>query len=171
MCLLNSEQRIAELVPLIEGEAPEIFWPIFLGAWPVCDKAYGWNYRLVEKFRRVGSCPPEMLDDDSKEFYDDLPNKIEVYRGASRSRIDGAISWTTDRKIAERFARGHRGIAVPDPVIATGIIRKAQIFAAINDRQENEVLCLPKIIETRPVKLAAVREEKPECNIAERAAE
>jgi hypothetical protein len=60
-------------------------------------------------------------------------------------RIEGAISWTTDKEIARTFACGHRGIRNPDPVIAVATIVKADIFAATNERRESEVLCLPRV--------------------------
>ena len=53
---------------------------------------------------------------------------------------------TTDVHVAEGFARGHRGIRVPDPVVATGTIAKSAVFLATNDRGESEVLGLPHII-------------------------
>jgi len=34
---------------------------------------------------------------------------------------------------------------VPDPVIATGTIAKADVFFATDDRNEREVICLPEI--------------------------
>jgi hypothetical protein len=155
MLCLSSEQRIAELVPLIENEAPEIFWKLFIDTWPMCDAAWEWQRKLVPIFRRVGPCPLEYV----LYFWMDLPDQLTLYRGASRSRIHGAISWTIDRKVAEKFARGHRGIPVPDPVIATASINKAAIFAATNERGESEVLCLPHVADISP---RAILEEKRE---------
>ena len=63
-----------------------------------------------------------------------------MFRGGSRDRIDGAISWTTDRVIAERFAHGHRGIPAPDPVIASANVAESSIYWGTNDRQEKEVI-------------------------------
>ena len=74
-----------------------------------------------------------------------LPELLTVYRGGDRSRIDGGISWTTDREVALGFAGGHRGIRFRSPAIATGTIAKAYIFAAINDRSEQEIICTPTI--------------------------
>lgn len=70
------------------------------------------------------------------------PDRLTVYRGASRARI-AAVSWTTDLEVARRFASGHRGIGVPDPVIAMAEISGDEVFWATDDRNESEILCLP----------------------------
>jgi hypothetical protein len=64
---------------------------------------------------------------------------IAVYRGCSRRRTR-SISWTTNRAVAERFAHGHRGIPVPDAVIAEALVPKASILAVDSSRGEMEVL-------------------------------
>jgi hypothetical protein len=144
---LNSDERIAELVPFLAeaGLTDEQFWRIFLAIWPMCDAAYDWNHLLAELFEMHGPCPLGLLPD--REFYDSLPKMLTVYRGADRSCVEEGISWTADRRVAEGFARGHRFIFNPDPVVATATIRKSEIFAAINDRNESEILCLPPDIE------------------------
>lgn len=147
MLLLGSHERIAALLPLIEHEPAAIFWPAFIGAWLMCDATWEWNEKLVAALRRVGPCTCyREQTDDQGAFFDSLPEHFTVYRGGPRVRIDGAISWTTDVHVAEGFARGHRGIRVPDPVVATGTIAKSAVFLATNDRGESEVLGLPHII-------------------------
>jgi hypothetical protein len=150
---LSSEAVIGEMISLIAEEPPEIFWPIFAEQWPRCDAAWEWSDVLVLLFQRVGPCPMNYYYADVgfqidgefyKDFWRDVPEQLTVYRGAARSRIEGAISWTTDKRVAENFARGHRGIPVHDPVIATATIDKADI--ATNERNESEVLCLPRIV-------------------------
>jgi hypothetical protein len=145
---LSSEAVIGEMVRLIAQEPPEVFWPIFVAQWPRCDAAFDWSDLLVMMFRRVGPCPLKHVKDAN--FWSSLPAKVTVYRGASRSRIDDAISWTTSKRVAGQFARGHRFITVPDPVIATATITKANIWLATNERNESEVLCLPRIVNVRP---------------------
>jgi hypothetical protein len=152
MLLLGSHERIAAMMPLIEHEPAEVFWPVFLDCWSDCDNTWEWNEQLVETLHRVGpcNCYREQAEDGGA-FFDSLPEQITVYRGGSRARIDGAISWTTSIDIAEGFARGHRFIRVPDPVVATGTINKSAVFLATNDRNESEVLCLPRIIKIEAV--------------------
>ncbi len=115
---------------------PEIWWAIFADAWSVCDATWKWYEWLGREARRVGPHPSvAVLPDDFT---------ATVYRGGSRERIAGAISWTTSIEVARTFARGHRGIAVPDPVIATASVTKPDIYWMTDDRDEAEVLCLPR---------------------------
>jgi hypothetical protein len=46
--------------------------------------------------------------------------------------------------VAEWFARGHRFIPVPDPVIAEAVVELEAVFLATDSRKEAEVLIDPK---------------------------
>ena len=102
------------------------------------------------------------LAEADPEFYDSLPETLTVYRGADRSCIEAGVSWTTDRHVAEGFARGHRLLFNPDPVVATATVRKSEIFAATNGRQESEILCLPDIERIEPFGTAASHRKEAE---------
>jgi hypothetical protein len=71
-----------------------------------------------------------------------LPDTVEVFRGCSHPRLRG-VSWTTDRAVAWSFARGHRGIRMPDPAVATAVIPKEEIFFVAAARQESEIVLNP----------------------------
>ena len=79
------------------------------------------------------------LEGKNLAFYQSLPQSVEIHRGCSIERKRG-LSWTTDPKVAADFATGHRGIRVPNAVIARTIIPKDQILSVITDRQECEVI-------------------------------
>ena len=145
---MSSAERAAELVPLIKNEPPEIFWPIFLRNWPHCDAAWESQQLLVPILRRVGPCPREIYAEHAEHggrFWSALPDDLTLYRGCSRSHVE-AISWTTNRSVAEDFARGHRGIAVPDPVIVAATVARKHVFAVIYNRSEAEVLLDPAFL-------------------------
>ncbi len=46
--------------------------------------------------------------------------------------------------MAEEFAGGHRGIRVPEPVVASALIPKEYIFFVTDERQEKEVVLDPR---------------------------
>ena len=150
MALLDSPERLPDLLPLIENEPAKAFWLVFMEWWAVCDGTWPWNARLVEILHRVGPCDQYLHEWDKGAFFDSLPDHLTVYRGANRRRIRGALSWTTDLETAYRFALG-RGVVVHDPVIATGVIDKAAIFFATNTCSEKEILALPRIIHVKPL--------------------
>ena len=134
MNLLCYGTRVSKVVPLIEHEPPEIFWPIFIKIWPYSygDRSHDWNERLLAALQRVG--PHHSVRH--------LPKSLTVYRGGSRSRIAG-LSWTTNLEVARNFARGIGWFAVPDPVVTTARIKRSDTFWYSNSRNEHEVICWP----------------------------
>jgi hypothetical protein len=130
---LNSEDRIGEMLDLIEQEPAEVFWPIFVGHWWHCDRTFEFSERLIRALRRVGPYPK----------LEPQPKQLTVYRGSARSRI-ASVSWTTDIEVARRFAAGHRGIPVPDPVVAMAEIGGHEVFWTTNEREESEIICTPR---------------------------
>ena len=138
MDLLCKETRASKMVPLIEHEPTEIFWPIFIKVWPYayCDYVRDWNERLLAALRRVGP-------HHSVRY---LPaESMTVFRGGSRSHIAG-LAWTPDLQVARRFARGIGWFAVPDPAVAMAQIKRSDAFWYSNARDEREVICWPKAI-------------------------
>jgi hypothetical protein len=153
--LLAPHNRIAALLALIKSEPAAVFWPAFISNWTDCDKG-STNRLLLKVLRRAGPCHPSYYRKydlhDRGKFFRSLPDPISVYRGASRERIAG-LSWTTSPIVAWRFARGHRGIRVPDPVIATGTISKSDVLWATDCRNEREILGEPRDIKVEDFRL------------------
>jgi hypothetical protein len=80
------------------------------------------------------------LSTADRAFYDALPDKgIALYRGQDADGEVG-LSWTTDRRVADGFAQGHRGISNPRPVVLKTIIPKSLIAFVCTDRNESEVV-------------------------------
>lgn len=138
----NSDERLVTMLATMGKAGPvprEIFWPVFYDCWSRCDDTWHMQDYLIRALRHHA---PAILPEDEQKVFDALPDQVRVYRGCSRTRIMSA-SWTTERTMAENFARGHRFIPVPDPVIATGMIAKSDIFLTNNQRKEDEVLLDP----------------------------
>jgi hypothetical protein len=66
------------------------------------------------------------------------------------------LPWTTDRQIAERFARGGRFPPPPDPVVASAEIEKADLFFVSTDRKESEVILDPKLVQRLRLETASL---------------
>lgn len=124
---------------------PKVFWPVFHAVWNACEVT--WEYReelgkYIQLVQETGESedihPKDYLTPEDKAAFESLPNRISIYRGCSLSKVYG-YSWTTDRKIAERFARGFRGISVPNPVIASVCIPKKLALGYYTSRNESEV--------------------------------
>jgi hypothetical protein len=156
---IDSDQRANALLFALEWPVKadlkhEEFWCVFGNTWSACDRTWHHRRDLLKWLRRYS---PPILSDDGRAFLDRLRKPVQVYRGCSRQRVRG-ISWTADPKVAEEFARGHRGIGVPDPVIASAVIPATAVFAVLVDRDESEIVLDPRrlakltIRPTNPVK-------------------
>jgi len=138
----SSENRLSTVLSLLEFAPSEIFWPAFMDAWSVCDATWRARTRLLRVLEAMQLAEP-FFSQAQRRFFDGLPANVPVFRGCSRPRVLG-VAWTTDRTVAERFARGHRSIRVPEPVIASAIVPKERIFFVTDDRSEKEVVLNPR---------------------------
>ena len=143
----SSHVRTDKLVMAAILEPAEIWWPAFLDDWAACDAgSWRWKNILLDKFRGLrdeGQSAIPYLNAEDREFYDSLPELVEVWRGADRRTLRN-FSWTTDPAVAEFFAVHRRGWPFPNPVIGHAFIRKADIFAVLNVHGESEILLDPR---------------------------
>jgi hypothetical protein len=140
-------------------EHSHIFWAMFLEWWPDSEFSRGHASRLQRVHRRRRAY--EFMTPENKEFYDALPDPVTVYRGQEAGTSPG-VSWTTDKAKAEWFAErftSHEGRIFAalqggarfanskgKPIVLTGKIKKANVWAVFTDRNESEVLCRPTIV-------------------------
>jgi len=140
--LQNSGARLQGMLEFLEQAPPPIFWPAFLDTWIASGNTWDCRAPLLRMLRNnLPSLP--YLSEEERAHLAGLPDQIEVWRGCSRERVRG-VAWTTDRMVAAGFARGHRGITVPDPVVASAVIPKKHVFFATNDRKELEIVLDPR---------------------------
>jgi hypothetical protein len=128
---INSTRRLEVVLGLCIGQPPEVFWPVLAEAWSSRDDTWMWQGIQLDMMRSQATRPPLPQDE------------YRIWRGCSRSRMRG-ISWTTDRAVAEGFARGHRGICVPDSVVVEAQIDRSAVFIAVDTRNEQELLVDPR---------------------------
>jgi hypothetical protein len=107
--------------------------------WPDFDRLPYDILIPVFAFRRIGWIP-DCMPDEARSQYDGLPDEgIRVFRGKDRDGLV-ALSWTLDQTVADGFARGHRGIFNPNPVVPETVIAKRDIAFAVPDREEAELV-------------------------------
>jgi hypothetical protein len=131
---VNSHASCEAMVRLLVGRAPEVFWPALRDVWPACDDTWKWKNFLLDL----------MLSQKIRPNLERIKKwPVRIHRGCTRARIRG-LSWTIDRAVAEKFARGYLGIPVPDPVIAVAVVEREAVFVALHERNEGEVLIDPR---------------------------
>ncbi len=144
---VNSTNRVYVLVELLEkaenafGRGAAEFWKVFEIGWSGCDDT--WEVQsYLQDLIRLGSPGTPYFDKDQRSFYDALPDQFNIYRGCSRDRIE-ALSWTYSIDVAKSFVKGHRGIVVPDPVVAVATISKQDVATVLTGRDEQEIIWVP----------------------------
>lgn len=87
-----------------------------------------------------------LMEKDELEYYNKLPDTVNVYRGIAvgRAEQDG-LSWTCNIETAKWFANRFNTDNRKGYVIE-GKISKENIFAYFNNRGEDEILCNSKMI-------------------------
>jgi len=129
---VESERRADEFCDLATSLRRPAFWQVFADIWTSCDGTHHLQDRLLYLLKAKGPAP-------ETDFFQTLPDEVTVYRGCSRERVE-ALAWSIDLTVAQAFARGHRGIRVPDPVIASAVVPRSMVLFATDDRGEKEVL-------------------------------
>jgi len=100
---------------------------------------YGVNDDEVDFFRYFfsnGYCPKT---NEEKKHWDNLPQRVTVYRGFcdTTGTVD-KLSWTPDKKLATWFAKRHPNVK---PVLAIGEIDKENIVTVIIGREVEYIIC------------------------------
>jgi hypothetical protein len=144
---VESETRALHILNHLHLAAPKVVRPVFQRAWPCCDNTWQLQDQIVSLLRQSStiSLASSYMSADNKEFYTSLQDEMTIYRGCMAGRELG-ISWTLDKEVAERFAHGHRGSRVPNPVIAQATISKDNICSVFTSRREAEVVVEPSAL-------------------------
>lgn len=122
---------------------PESYkWAIFQATWPSCDNIESDLIAQFEDCFSGGSLGWEHLTGEDLAFYTSLPDEIPVFRGSNPARKFG-WSWTTDKTVAASFAKGHRGMAVPEATIYSAVVQKTHVWSVFTVRGESEILSPP----------------------------
>ena len=94
------------------------------------DTVISWFYEAEQKY---------LMNEDEFAVFQNLPEKIRVYRGVAVHRNPEGISWTQDLKTAQWFAQRFDSHKLQG-YVRTGIIDKKHILAYFDDRGEKEIV-------------------------------
>lgn len=86
-----------------------------------------------------------LMEKDDYEYYQNLPDKIEVFRGVSVGRLKYGLSWTDDYEKAEWFRKrfeniGQRKNGENKCMMLKAIVDKKDVLAYFNTRNEKELV-------------------------------
>jgi hypothetical protein len=105
----DSYARAEALAVLMMFASPRRSLQIFLEWGNVCDAPWPYRAMIADKLRpSVAEVNlVELLEPVARDFYASLPDPVPVWRGCEQARERG-LYWTTERAVAEGFARGRR---------------------------------------------------------------
>jgi len=148
--LLWMYERPHRIDAFLEHVAPNLsfrtdeYWDILSSLIVDSENIWQWKSRYENLVINVDAeHARRMMNDEEREFFDNLPDEVTIYRGAlefedGTSNIDG-YSWSLDREMAEFFA--NRFVRDGDtPVIVEGKIAKEKIRSYFSGRNENEII-------------------------------
>ena len=139
--LLDWEAAASKEKPF--SEVGRMFWRMVMREWSGFDAIPQREYqRMFAKYREVHSY--DLMETNELARYKKMPPVVCAYLGGDISRSP-QLAWTTNRKVAEGFARGHRGYCAPRPQIFDVGIPKASISFVCNDRAEAELVLFKRL--------------------------
>ena len=138
----DSTGRLGLALDLLAHETSgEVFWTVLCATW--CSSDNTWNHeQQLYALMILHSRTRHRYIPAANRPRDDWPKFIEVWRGCSRDHVM-SVAWTLNKTVAEEYARGHRGIFMPNPVLAGAEIHKTAIYFVENEREEQEVVLDP----------------------------
>lgn len=136
----DSQDRPVEFLRVVEAMNLDSvrFWRILAAEWCGFDRIP--HRRMAAAFRqhRTAWSPDCMRPADRADF-DALPARVTLFRGQSALAPVG-LAWTLNRQVAEQFARGHRDIPVPSPVLLSVEVRREAVAFMSTERGEAEAV-------------------------------
>jgi hypothetical protein len=125
--------------------SPEERWPLVAFVW--CDTQRAREDQEVWRNILLSGCAHRrlMMTTEERAHLDDLDSELTVWRGVNHREAVRGLSWTLNRKVAARFARGSATKTAP-AFLACGHLRKADVIAYLNFRGEDEIVVAPESV-------------------------
>lgn len=129
----------ADVVVRLAQENAYSFTKLIRQNWNAMDDFYHLTEDLRALFRKHFGDEENVCNINNRKWWDKQPETLKVFRGCEADRWDG-LSWTLDRKVATSYAKGHKGIKLKNPIVASTTIPKSFVLFCTNDLGEQEVV-------------------------------
>lgn len=140
-CYGGSAERPWAFIKIFYGlkcSSAEVLWRLLHREWSAFDKIPHREFGAILRIMR-DSWREDYFSSEDRAFYNSLPDEIEIWRGQQVNESKG-LSWTTNRDVAIKFAKGTRFGPTPSPLLLRGRIHKKHVALTPQDREESEVV-------------------------------
>jgi len=138
-------QRFHALMQVIEVynyDDPRGLWPLIGDVWIDTESSFRYRTEWIKLWSRQCASKHRVMTKDERKALAALPRTVNVWRGVSHLDFLQGLSWTTDRDKAIWFAK--RGPS--SGYLASGTIRRNEVLAYFDGRNESEIVALPESI-------------------------
>lgn len=147
---VDSTNKAPIMMKLYEGGYD--FIKLIQANWVSCDDFGELTSDLINAFEESGMKAIHHMDDRNADWFHALSDDIKIYRGCGLGEGEYGLSWTTEERVAKKFALNHRFYRYKEPVILCGYIKKEDVYYATNARNEFEIICNAENITNLEVK-------------------
>jgi hypothetical protein len=151
--------RVNALSGIVQFIKTKQYWELLASVWVDSENIFQ-NEELWNKLLCV-SLPGTMMNKGEAKKLDHMPDEFEIYRGYSISNRWKGLSWTIKKDkalwFATRFKRPNETAK-----LAYGTIKKEDVIAYLESRQESEIVVFPGKIKNlkKEIIVDAVLKEK-----------
>lgn len=121
---------------------PEEYWTLLHSIW--IDSENIWQHQSLWVHLLSATIPGSFMTSEEQDQLNRLPDLVTIYRGYEKGRNARGMSYTLNPEKAKWFANRWKNPKYPG-VVKERCIKKSRIFAFTNDRNEEEVIVLPKV--------------------------
>jgi hypothetical protein len=115
------------------------YWRLLGRVWVDAENSWQTRDKWIEALGADRPMREHLMQVDDRARFQDLPDTLTVYRGASQSVNEDGLAWTLNPETAKWFA--HRYLR-HQPVVLRGTVAKSDVLAHFADRGESEILIL-----------------------------
>jgi hypothetical protein len=117
------------------------YWELLGGIWT--DTENSWQQLDLWKmmFSSERPCSNYLMEKDERKEFNNLPDKLTIYRGYVPNKNKHGLSYTLNQNTAEWFSKRY----YKNGKVLKRIVNKSDVLAYLNGRNEEEILIKPNI--------------------------
>lgn len=149
LIMCSSYDRFETFLKIKDQLNDKYYWRTLADVYTVSDNLYHLKEEVKEAFLEDRSEREHLMNKKELKIYNSLPEIITIYRGMTTEELesdDFGVSWTLSRERADYFAftygRNFSTEGIPK-IVHQLEVKKVEILAYFNERNEQEVIYIP----------------------------